>query len=101
MNPGLIGGIVGCVIGVMGGAVGTYCSIHNTSGPRERRFMIRAAVVLWLAGFLFIGLLLWLPDPYKWFMWIPYSVLLPLGITYGNRIQRRIREQEAGAEKQI
>ena len=39
MNPGLIGGIAGGVIGIAGGLVGTYFSIKNTRGPRERAFV--------------------------------------------------------------
>jgi hypothetical protein len=28
-------------------------------------------------------------------MWIPYSILLPLGIIYGNRKQQAIRQEES------
>ena len=92
---GWIGGIVGCLIGLAGGAVGTWFSIRNTSGPRERSFMIRAAAVLWIAMLIFFGLLIALPDPWRWFMWIPYGILLPLGITYSNRRQQALRRGEA------
>ena len=47
MNPGfigLIGGIVGGIIGVAGGLLGTYFSIKNTNGPRERAFVIKASM---------------------------------------------------------
>lgn len=92
---GWIGGIVGGVIGLAGGVIGTYFSIKNTHGPRECSFMIKAAVVCWLAIVIFLALLLALPDPYRWFMWIPYGILLPLGITFGNRRQQAIRRQES------
>jgi len=36
MNTGLIGGIIGGIIGVAGGIIGTYFSIKNTNGPKER-----------------------------------------------------------------
>lgn len=92
---GLIGGIAGGVIGLAGGVVGTYSSIKNTNGPRERAFVVKSAVVCWIAVLLFLALLLSLPNPYRWFMWIPYSILLPLGIIYGNRHQQAIRRQES------
>lgn len=96
---GWIGGIAGGVIGLAGGVVGTYFGIRNTGGPRERAFMIRASVVCWSAILVFLGLVLALPDPYRWFMWIPYSILLPLGIIYGNRRQQAIRRQEGGGRQ--
>jgi len=63
---GWIGGIAGGVIGLAGGVVGTYFSIKNCSGPRERSFMIKSALVCWLAMSIFLGLLLVLPNPYRW-----------------------------------
>jgi uncharacterized membrane protein YfcA len=92
---GWIGGILGGLLGLAGGVFGTCVSIRNTQGPRERAFMLRAAVVVWIGLLAFAGLLFGLPDPYRWFAWIPYSILLPLGITYGNRKQQAIRDAEA------
>jgi len=99
MNSGVlwgwIGGIAGGVLGLAGGVIGTYFSIKNTKGPLERSFMIKSAAVCWIAIVIFIGLLLGLPSPYRFFMWIPYSILLPLGIIYGNRRQQEIRQGES------
>lgn len=92
---GWVGGIAGGVVGLAGGIIGTYFSIQNTNGPRERSFMVKSAVVCWIAILIFLGLLLALPSPYRGFMWIPYSILLPLGIIYGNRRQQAIRQQES------
>ena len=99
MHPGLIGGILGGIIGLAGGVIGTYCSVKNVNGPRERAFMIRASAVCWLGGAIFLALLLLLPNPYRFFVWIPYGILLPLGIKYGNRKQQQIREKETPEEK--
>ena len=88
---GLIGGIAGTVIGLAGGAFGTYCSIRNTRGPLERAFMIKASIVTWIALLVFLGLLLGLPSPYRFLMWIPYGIGLPLGIRYMNRRIQQIR----------
>jgi len=92
---GWIGGIAGGILGLAGGIIGTYFSIKNTNGPLERSFMIKSAVVCWVAILIFLGLLIGLPHPYRFFMWIPYGILLPLGIIFGNRKQQAIRQQES------
>ena len=97
MNPGLVGGIVGGVVGVLGGVVGTYFSIKNTAGPRERRFMIRVAIAAWIAISAFVAALLLLPRPYNLLLWIPYGIALPVGIWWSNRRQQLIRGEEGGA----
>jgi len=94
-----VGGIAGGLIGLGGAILGTWVSVRNTRGPRERAFMVKAVAVAWVGGLVFLGLLLGLPDPYRWFVWLPYAVLLPLGIVYGNRRHRTIRETEAREEQ--
>ena len=91
---GWIGGLAGGVIGLAGGVVGTYFSIKNCQGRRERAFMIKSAVVCWLALNLFLGLLLGLPNPYRWLVWLPYSIFLTLGIIYINHMQQKLRRSE-------
>ena len=95
MHAGWISGIVGGVIGLLGGIVGTYFSIKNTNSSRERAFMIKASLVGWIAITLFLLLMLVLPSPYRYLLWVPYGILLPLGIIYGNRIQQKIRHEES------
>ena len=94
MDLGTVGGIIGGVIGVAGGAVGTYAGIKNTGGPMERRFMVRAAVVVWAGVALFLVLLFVTPRPYRWLIWIAYGVALPLAIVSLNRKQQAIRSEE-------
>ncbi|HEY8503595.1 MAG TPA: hypothetical protein VIL46_03375 [Gemmataceae bacterium] len=91
---GLIGGILGGVIGIAGGMVGTWMSIRNTSGPRERAFMVRAAAVVWVLVIAFVTGLFLLPSPGRYLLWIPYAVLLSLGIIWMNRRQAQIRREE-------
>ncbi|HWN83071.1 MAG TPA: hypothetical protein VNM87_13315 [Candidatus Udaeobacter sp.] len=93
----IIGIAISCTLGLLGGAVGTYCSIKNTSGPQERAFMIRAALVTWVLVTAFVAGLILLPHPYGFLLWIPYSVALPLGIRWGNRRQMEIRTAESGS----
>ncbi len=95
MSAGLVGGILGAVIGTLGGMVGTYFSIKNTNGPRERAFMIKSAVVCWVAVCAFVALVLLLPVPYRYLPWVVYVPLLFLGIRYGNRRQHAIKLSEA------
>ena len=95
MDPGMAGGIVGGGLGLAGGVVGTYFSIKNTSGPRERAFMIRASAVAWVAVTVFLAGLLLLPKPYNWLLWILYGIALPLSIRSLNRRQQQIRAEEA------
>lgn len=92
-------GIIGGVLGTLGGFLRTYCSIKNTNGPRERRFMVREAVVCWIAVIVLLLLLFLLPRPYNFCVWIPYGILLPLAIVRGNRAQQRIRREEADENK--
>jgi hypothetical protein len=91
---GWIGGIAGGLIGLLGGVFGTYCSIKNTNGPRERAFVIRASVLGWIFVGLFIVGLMLIPQSYKVLLMILYPVLLVLGIWKWNQSQFRIRQEE-------
>lgn len=94
MDAGTIGGIIGGSLGLAGGAIGTFASIKNTQGPRERQFMVRVAMAAWIGITLFLLLLFVLPTPYRWLIWIPYGVALPLAILILNRKQQTIRSDE-------
>ena len=98
MNAGLIGGITGIVIGGIGGAIGTYASIKNTNGPKAKAFMIKVSIIGWIAGIIFIALLVLLPGYYKYLLWIPYSVALPLSINYLNKKLREIENENKSEE---
>lgn len=95
MNMGLFGGIIGGLVGVIGGLIGTYFSIKNTNGPKERRFMIKAAVIGWVGIAIFLIVFYLIPSPYRWFLWIPYGILLPIAIITCNKRQAQIRAEEA------
>lgn len=97
MDAGLIGGLVGGGLGVVGGAIGTYFSIKNTLGPRERSFMVKVSVIAWVAITVFLIGLLMLPKPYNFLLWAPYGIALPLSIRWCNQRQLNIRAAEAAA----
>jgi uncharacterized membrane protein YfcA len=94
MNAGIIGGILGSIFGIAGGVIGTYYSIKNTKGPLERAFMIKASVIAWIAITVFLVLMFVLPNPYRLWLWVPYGILLPLGIIKLNKRVAEIRENE-------
>jgi hypothetical protein len=91
---GYLGGIIGAVIGLAGGAFGTYCSVKNTNSPSERKFMIKASIWMWIALGIFLGLMFLIPSPYRFLLWIPYGFLLPVGIRYINKQQGEIRTRQ-------
>ena len=95
MNIGIIGGIIGGGLGLMGGIFGTYCSIKNTNGPKEKAFMIKASVIGWIGIIVFLILMFLLSNPYRFYLWIPYGIILPVAIIKGNKIQAKIRQEES------
>jgi cell division protein FtsW (lipid II flippase) len=97
MDTLLTPGLIGSVIGILGGLVGTYFSIHNTKTPAERRFMVCAAIWTWLGVFAFLAVLFLIPVPWRWLAWLPYVIILPLAIRYMNRRQNAIRESDRNA----
>src|ERR1017187_7363966 len=98
MNPGLIGligGIVGGIVGVAGGLLGTYLSIKNTKGPRERAFVIKASIACWIFVLAFVFGMCLIPGLYKLFLIPIYVVGLVAGILLGNKKQLQIRLEES------
>ncbi len=89
-----IGGIFGSVLGILGGVVGTYFSIRNTNSRRERRFVIRAAIVVWMALGLTALAVFYRPALRTW-AWVPICLMVVVGVPLGNRLQERIRREEA------
>jgi hypothetical protein len=93
---GWIGGIGGSLIGIAGGVLGSYCSLRATNGPREKAFVWRMIGLCVLLVAAFLVALFVTPVPYKWFLWLPYPILLITMIRWANRTQQRIRAEEAG-----
>ena len=93
---GWIGGIGGSVIGILGGAFGTYCAIRGTKGPVERAFVVRISAICWVLALAFLLGMLLIPSWYKFLLFIPYTLLMIFGILWLNKTQCRIRNEEAG-----
>ncbi|HEV2210774.1 MAG TPA: sigma-70 family RNA polymerase sigma factor [Verrucomicrobiae bacterium] len=106
---GIGGAILGPLVGIAGGILGTRIGIANTESPRERRFMVRMAAATWslAIGFFIVMTLFGVvvmprfkthPAAVAWgFIGLAagYCVLLFALIFWGNRAQRRIRQEEA------
>jgi len=91
---GLVGGIAGGLIGLMGAAIGTYFSVRNTNGPRERAFVIRSAVGLWVA-ILALAIGSWFATPtVRSLVAALFFLAIAPAIRLLNRRQQRIRGEE-------
>jgi hypothetical protein len=90
----MAGAIGGSVLGILGGVIGTYFSIKNTNGPRERAFMIRTSAAFWVGVIAFLAALGLTPAPYRTWLWLPYVFLLPWAVRAGNRRLEQIRREE-------
>jgi hypothetical protein len=90
---GWIGGIAGGLIGVMGGLFGTWMSLRAAKSPAERAILWRFVIACWVGVALFCVLAFVLPSPWNVLLWIPYLVLLAVGIAWCNAALRRVRSQ--------
>ena len=94
---GLTGAILGPILGVLGGILGSWCSIKNTKSPRERRFMIKMTILLWVLLTLLIGIPLVLmlsgavPRSSYWVCFVVFFVVLVPLIFWANAHQRQIQ----------
>ena len=94
MDGGMLGGIAGGVVGVMGGIVGTYFSIQNTKGPKERASAIRAAALCWLGVSAFLACLFLLRIYWGSLLWVFYLPLLFWFIRWANERQANARVED-------
>lgn len=93
MPPGVIAGVV---IGVLMLWIGLWAIVQSEAkGPRERAFGNRVFVAYSVAmGALMAGVLL-LPRPWGHFLMTPFFLLQMFAIRYLNRMETRIRDEEA------
>ena len=82
---GLIGAVVGSIVGVGGGLLGTWMSIRNLPRGEQRSFMVRMAVVGWMGAVGFCVVLLLIPTPWNVCLWLVYVPGLFIFIRHVNR----------------
>jgi RNA polymerase sigma factor (sigma-70 family) len=98
---------IGPIIGVMGGIFGTARSIRATQTPRERRFVIRLSVIVWiyvLSAMAVLFSIMHLTQRYYWSMktsliaqssfWLIYCTALVGMILRWNRRHQQLRIEE-------
>jgi hypothetical protein len=102
MNQMLIGaidgatlGVLGAVFGVLGGIVGTWFSIRNTNGPRERSFIVRASLLCWLAVTAFLVAIWFIPFSYQPLLDLLFLFWIHRALHSWNRRHIQIRKEEA------
>ncbi len=96
---GISGAVLGPLIGILGAILGSWASIRNTQSPRERRFMIRMSILMWLLlaglmGVLTLALVGMIPRWAFWACFAAFFALLPPLIMLTNARQRQIQVEE-------
>lgn len=103
----LSGAILGPIIGLLGGLFGSWMSVKHTRSPRERQFMLKATLILWIelavllsviAIFLVLARRGAVPKKVYWTVFAivmtAHFVLLLPAVIWVNRRQRRIQKEE-------
>jgi hypothetical protein len=98
---GLIGALGGTLLGVLGGVYGTWNSIKQTNGPRERAFVVKMSVLFWIVVSLFVVLVFVLPAPWNYYIWLPYGLWLTSTIRRSDLKQQAIREAESASKEML
>lgn len=78
----------------MVGVLGTYLSIRTAKTRRQKRFMIVWAIIIWSVLAVFVALYVWLEQPWRDYLWVPYLLLLPVMIVGIQRGRLRIQVDE-------
>lgn len=94
MNVTNLEGVIGAALGIVAGLVGTYFSIRNTRGARERRFVICVAVVAWVTLAILAAAVFLLPSMRGWVP-IVLVFMVVVGVPLMNRRQEIIRREDA------
>ncbi len=97
---------VGPIVGLLGGAFGTWASIRSTEHPRERRFVVRMAVQVWVFVIASMALLFGLiaaQQRYHWSgrtgvvaqagFWLVYGALLVTFVVVRSHQHARLRKE--------
>ena len=92
VTPGIIVAIIGASIGVAGGIFGIWRSIKKASSAEERKLMVKASGIIWIKVIVFVSLVIFLPAPWRFWLWGLYGPLLFICIWKINRSMQKLRE---------
>jgi len=87
--------IVGVVIGVAVGTVGTYVGIKETKGPRERAFVIKETVLWWMASITYLFCLWLIPNPYIIYLSFFSFMAICAAVRSSKKRRTQIRSEES------
>ncbi|MEO0509427.1 MAG: hypothetical protein AAF065_06180 [Verrucomicrobiota bacterium] len=88
-HPGFIGGILGSIFGLIGGGFGIYCTLKRAQDATlKKAIWIFSGLIVALVG-VFITTTYLMPQPYKYFLFLPYLVVLFLLIFRFNKIYQK------------
>jgi len=90
MNPGIVCGIIGSVIGLAAGVCGAWASARRASSAKERRYVIRSSIAFLGGISLYLIALFVVPHRYYPFLQVAYAVALPLAVLGSIRGHARI-----------
>jgi hypothetical protein len=95
MNLTFTVGIIGSLIGLVAGLAGTYLAIVSSVGPREKSFMVRAALVCWAAVAAVLAARFFVPGPLPVPVWPLLGIIcLWPALRWWSDRQVEIREAE-------
>jgi hypothetical protein len=97
MEPWIIYVAIWTAVAVLGALITTYFSIRNVEGARERAFVIKASVLLWVTLGLYCAVVSFLPSPYPMFLFPIFLVFWTGGERKLRKMQAKIREEDAQA----
>ena len=88
-------GVLISAVAVAGASIATYTTIRGTKGPKEHAFVMRSCLLAWLVIALLLTLICCVPQPYNYFLLIPYFIHLPIMTYRFASKQQIIRYAEA------
>jgi peptidoglycan/LPS O-acetylase OafA/YrhL len=86
--------IFGLLLVAIALGVGIIASVHNVRnarGPKERAFVLRACVVIWIVVLSMLACMYFLPSPYRYIALFVYLVISPILIYRWSTTHQLIR----------
>ena len=91
VDIGTIFAILGASIGVAGAVYGTWRGICKASTIDERRFLVKASLILWVYVVGFVALILLIESNWSWLLYVLYIPILIVLISWCNKRSASIR----------